>query len=91
MAGRSAVDVGARNSISDATPDVDKGLRVMNGRVHRFAYSITWSARASRLGGTVIPRAFAVLVDYEFEFLRLLDRQITWIGSFQNVVDICCR
>jgi hypothetical protein len=43
---------------------------------------------ASRGGGKRILR---LEVNGEFEFLRLLDGQIAWIGSFQNSVDVCCR
>jgi len=52
------------------------------------AYSITSSARASSVGGTSRPSALAVLeVDHEFEFGRLLDRQVGQLRPAQNPVD----
>jgi hypothetical protein len=52
----------------------------MNG--HRLDYSITSSARASRVGGTSRPSAFAGFeVDGEHEFRRKFDRQIAGLGA----------
>jgi hypothetical protein len=40
------------------------------------------------VGGTSMPIAFAVLrFDNEFEFCRLLNRQINWLSALQNLVN----
>src|SRR6516165_8803617 len=52
------------------------------------SYSITSSAVASSLSGTVRPRAFANQVNDEVELGRLLDRDISRLGPAQNLVDI---
>src|SRR5690242_3310018 len=38
-----------------------------------------WDDEAERLGG--------LHVDHQLEFRRLLDRQVGWLGAFQNLVD----
>src|SRR5262245_16249473 len=52
-------------------------------------HSITSSACASNVGGTVRPSAFAVnQIDDEIEFGRLLDRQVGRLRAAQDLVDI---
>ena len=55
----------------------------------RRPYSITSSARASSVGGTVKPSALRGLeIENQFEPRRLLHRQIGRLGTFQDFVDV---
>ena len=55
----------------------------------RRAHSITSSARASSVGGTVEPERLGGLeVDDERELGRLLDRQVGGLGALEDLVDI---
>src|SRR5262249_26125819 len=42
-----------------------------------------WDSKAESIG------SFAV--DYQLEFRRLFDRQVRWLGAFENLVDESCR
>ena len=51
------------------------------------AHSITSSARASSVGGTVETERFGGLeVDDQLELRRLLDRQVGRLGTFENAI-----
>jgi hypothetical protein len=55
-------------------------------------YSITSSASASTVAGTVIPSVFAVfLIDYQSELARLLDGEIAGLCAIQNFPGIDAR
>src|SRR2546429_4694182 len=58
------------------------------------SYSITSSARTSNEGGTMRPSALAVFIlitsyiDHQFEFGRLLYREIGRLGAFEDLIDV---
>jgi hypothetical protein len=58
-------------------------------RVQKFTadHSIISSARTSNEGGTVRPSALAVLIHHQFELGRLLDWQVGWLRTLENLVD----
>jgi hypothetical protein len=51
-------------------------------------HSITSSARASSVDGTVSPSAFAVLRLIEFKLCRLLNRQFRRFGTLQDSMHV---
>src|SRR5262245_31518502 len=52
-------------------------------------YSITLSARAMTVGGTVMPSRLADLkIDVELECGRLLHRQVRRLGALENLVHV---
>jgi hypothetical protein len=67
----------------------------MTGLMHRSyvaSYSITSSASASKVGGTAIPSAFAVLrLSTKNKLARLLNRKIGGLGTIQNFHGIDAR
>lgn len=52
----------------------------------RMPYSITWSAHNRRVGGIVGPRARGPEIDHELELRWLLDWELTWLGTLENLV-----
>src|SRR5262249_53728234 len=55
------------------------------------SHSMTSSAVESSVGGTVRPSALALFeIDHQFEFGRLLHRQIGRLFAFENAVKVDC-
>ena len=57
-----------------------------------IAYSITSSARASSVGGTVeAERLGGLEVDHQFVLGRRLHRQVGWLLALEDAVDVAGR
>ena len=55
-------------------------------------YSITSSARASSVGGTVeAERLGGLEVDHQLVLGRRLHRQVGWLLALEDAIDIACR
>ena len=72
-----------------ATPFLCGSLIRYSMPVYPGASLMTFSARMSTTGGIVSPRTLAVFkLIISCKLRRLLDRNVGWLGTFQDLVDI---